>query len=82
MRIPRSEAGQDWPGLDASDGDLASLGTSREPQTPLEHAATLVYASVGSPSVARKFTSHPGALRRPPSPHKSKIPFFAFVVVF
>ena len=52
FRIPRSEAGQDCPGLDASGGALASLGTSRGPQTPPEHAATLVYASVGSPSVA------------------------------
>ena len=68
FRFSRSEAGQDWPGLDASGGALASLGTSRGPQTPPEDAATLVYASVGSPSVASMFTNHPGALRGTQTP--------------
>ena len=49
-------------------GALASLGTPRGPQTPPEDAATLVYASVSSPSVASMFTNHPGALRGTQTP--------------
>ena len=67
-RIPRSEAGQDWPGLDASGGALASLGPPEGLQTSTKHAATLIYASVGSPSVAGMSTNHPGAFRGTQTP--------------
>ena len=53
--------GQDWSGLDVSGGALECLRSSRRPQTPPEHAGTLVYVSVGSSGVAMMFTNHPGA---------------------